>query len=342
MRRSVKVNTLFASILLLMAVFVVGSASAQVISVTPTTIKFGEMKQRETQTANVTITNNGAGRLELGEVSADCGCTVPTLTNKSLGPGESTIMEVQFNSKNFNGNVVKMVTIHSNDPNSPRVEVMIAAKVLASMDIDPSERRVSFKQSAQGQIQKMPITFTSKGPEPLQITTPAKSNKGLFSLKAINGKDGNPLVSVVEVTIPVNAPIGRHNDMGRIKSNVPGMESMDFYFNCWIMSELTLDLEAIKFRFKKDLNKTITITPTDGETKFKITGVEIDMPEISVSYDNVKKGKEALVHLKGKVIEKTDPRAISAKGRMKGTLLIHTDLKSLPTIEVPISYMLRM
>ncbi len=120
------------------------------------------------------------------------------------------------------------------------------------------------------------------------------------------------------------------------------MESVNFYFKGKILSELTLDIEAVKFRFKKNLEQTITITPTSAGTKFKITGVEIDMPEIKASFDNNKKGKEAQVHLAGKGIATTDPRAVSAKGRIKGTLLIHTDLESLPTIEVPVSYLLRM
>ncbi len=336
------VKSPMAAISLCFVLFMASNVCAQIISVEPMTIRFGEMNQRETQVKTITITNNGAGRLVLGEVEADCGCTVPSLEKNSLSPGESTTLEVQFNSKNFNGNVVKMITVHSNDPSTPKVEVMISATIMASVLIDPSNRRVTFKRSAQGLVQVMPITFTSVGQNPLEVTAPATSNKGLFHLKAINGKDGNPLVSVVEVTIPANAPVGANQDMARIRTNAPGMESVDFYFKSWILSELTLDIEAVKFRFKKNLNQTITITPTKDSTKFMVTGVEIDMPEISVSYENTKKGEEATIHLEGKVIDKTDIRAIKAKGRMKGTLLIHTDLESLPTIEVPVSYMLRM
>jgi len=342
MYRHAAIKVSFASISMLFVLLIASSVCAQIIKVEPTTISFGDMKQRETLVKTVTISNEGAGRLELGGVEADCGCTVPSLEKNSLSPGESTTMEIQFNSKNFNGNVVKMITVHSNDPSTPKVEVMISATIKASVIIDPDDRRLTFKRSPQGQVQVMPITFTSVGPDPLEVTASATSNKGLFHLKAINGKDGNPLVSTVEVSIPANAPVGANQDMTRIRTNAPGMESVDFYFKSWILSELTLDIEAVKFRFKKNLNQTITITPTNDSTKFMVTNVEIDMPEISVSFDNTKKGQEAKIHLEGKVIEKTDARAIKAKGRMKGTLIIHTDLESLPTIEVPVSYMLRM
>lgn len=341
MRRNFTVNTPLSTTLLLLVVFLASSATSQTISVDPDLIDFGKMQQHETQTATVTVSNTGTETLELTEVIADCGCTVPTLETKSLAPGKSTTMEIQFNSKNFNGHIVKMVTILSNDPRTPRQEVMIAAKVLAAMEIEPKGRRLTFKSSPKGEVQMMPITFTSMGPDPLKISTPAKSRKGIFHLKAVNGVNGNPLVSVVEVTIPKDAPVGRHQDMARIVTNVPSMDKLDFYFNSNVQSELNLDIAAIKFRFAKEFDQTITISSANDGTKFKVTRVEIDLPEISVTYDN-RKGKEAQIHLKGKGIDKTDPRAIKAKGRLKGTLLIHTNLKSTPTIEVPVSYMLRM
>ena len=76
-------------------------ASAQAISVSPTSWDFGNMKQQEAKTLMVTITNEGAGRLFIEEVKADCGCTVPELTVKELGPGQSTPLNIEFNSKRF-------------------------------------------------------------------------------------------------------------------------------------------------------------------------------------------------------------------------------------------------
>ena len=40
--------------------------------------------------------------------------------------------------------------------------------------------------------------------------------------------------------------------------------------------------------------------------------------------------------------EPSDPRAIEAQGRIKGTLKIFTNLKETPVISVPVTYMVRM
>ena len=71
-------------------------------------------------------------------------------------------------------------------------------------------------------------------------------------------------------------------------------------------------------------------------------GAEVDLPEVEVTYENTIKNKEALVRLTGKAIGKDDPRAVQSNGRIEGTLTIYTDVPDLPSIEIPISYMVRM
>lgn len=328
------------AILALMAFFQL-PALGQVISVTPTSIDFGNMKQMESRDATVTVTNEGAGLLVIREVEADCGCTVPTLARKELAPGESTVMEINFNSKKFHGNVLKLVHIYSNDPDRPLVDIMLNANVFSPLLIDPPSQRTGFSQSPAGQRMTNLVTFTATELENLEITAD-KSRKGLFDIKAINSFEGNPQVAVMEVSIPEDMPPGRQRDNVRVKTNVPEMPYVDIELSCWVVRQLSLSHEKVNFRYKSKLSQKIRLSPFVKGLQFEITGAEIDLPEINVVVENTIKNKEALVRLSGAPISKDNPRAIDANGRMEGTLIIYTDLPDLPSIEVPVSYMIRM
>ena len=316
-------------------------AVAQVISVTPTSIDFGNMKQMESKDSSVTVTNNGAGLLHIREVDPDCGCTIPTLAKSDLGPGESTVVEINFNSKKFHGNILKLVHIYSNDPDTPVVDVMLTANVFAPLLVDPASQRTGFSQSPAGKRITNRVTFTATDQPQLEITA-RKSRKGLFDIETINNFEGNPQVAVMEVSIPEDMRPGRHRDNVRVNTNVEESSFVDIEISCWVVRKLRLSHEKVNFRYKSSFSQKIRLAPFEKGLEFTVTGAEIDLPEIQVTVDNTIKNKEAIVRLSGQPIAKDDPRALKSKGRIQGTLTIFTDVPDMPSIEVPISYMIRL
>ncbi len=69
--------------ILLPALLLAGAASAQNIKLEPGQIDLGTMRQRESRSVTVKVSNTGAGLLVIEGVHADCGCTVPELTRAS-------------------------------------------------------------------------------------------------------------------------------------------------------------------------------------------------------------------------------------------------------------------
>jgi hypothetical protein len=315
--------------------------SAQVIKVSPMSHDFGDMKQQETRTTTVTVTNEGAGLLKIEEVKADCGCTVPTLDNDSLAPGESTEIVIEFSSKKFNGPVRKGVRIHTNDPLNPTVDVMIAANVHTALLIDPVSQRLGMSQHLQGEAVSKRAIFTATGDGPLEIAAD-KSRKGLFDIKVINNLDGDPKQAALEVTAPKTMKAGEHRDNVRVTTNLPDFPTVDFEMKTTVVQELVLSPNRLTFRFKKEFSQSVRVGAFKKGTPFKVTRVECDLPELRVEAIETIPNVETLVQVKGQPIAKTDPRAIAAKGRISGTIKIHTDVDSTPVLEVPITYMVRM
>jgi hypothetical protein len=316
------------------------SASAQVISVDPLSFDFGSMKQQQTKTVFVTVTNEGAAELRLLDVKADCGCTVPTPEKDTLAPGESTRIEIQFNSKKFNGTVIKAVNITSNDPQNPQVDVIIKAEVHTPLIINPVNQRVGFTRSLQGETFTKQVTFTAMSDPKIEISAD-QTRQGLFEVNTINGFEGNPQVSVLEVTVPANMPAGRHRDHVRVKTSIEEFPTVDIEMQAWVSQSLTASPEQINFRYKKNFQQTVRIAPFVDGLEFKVTGAETDLPEINVEVIETIVNKETKVMLTGLPIPNTDPRVAENKGHIKGTLTIHTDQMETPVIKIPITYMVR-
>lgn len=327
--------------LLALMTLLAGSAGAQVIKLEPNSFDFGEMQQQEEKVTHVTVTNMGAGLLVIEDVKADCGCTVPNIENKSLAPGESTQMEIRFNSKKFHGNVYKSVQVMSNDPMNPVVDVMLTAKVFAALVINPANERIGFSRSQRGDVTTKPVTFEATQVDALELSV-GKTRSGLFQVKAVNGVDGDPRKSHLEVTVPADMPAGRHRDVVRVATNVPERPTVDIEMQAWVVEALTTSPEQVSFRYKKTFNQSVRVAPFEPGLKFKATKVEIDLPEIEIELIEAQPNAEYKVRMTGHPIDKTDPRAIENQGRIKGTLKIYTNLKDTPVIEVPVTYMVRM
>jgi len=330
--------TVSALILLLLAAL---PAVAQVVSVEPISHDFGDMKQQQTVTTSVTVTNKGAGLLEIQKVEADCGCTIPTLTKTSLGPGESTEIMIEFNSQKFHGKVFKAVHINTNDPLNPLVDVMLTARVHTPLIIDPSTQRLGLGKTLRGETVSKRAVMTATGDMPLVISAD-KSRQGLFGVKVINNLDGDPKKAALEVTVPKSMSPGRQRDNVRVTTNIAEMPTVDFEVRAWVVQELTYMPDRLNFRFRKEFVQSISLVPYRKPLTFKVTGAECDLPEISLEVLDTMPDEDARVMITGRPISNDDPRAIAAKGRMAGTIKVFTDLENTPVIEIPITYMVRM
>jgi hypothetical protein len=78
---------------------------------------FGTIKQGEKVKHTFEFTNTGKAPLIIQNASASCGCTVPDWPHDPIQPGESSKIEVEFNSAGKKGPQSKSVSITANtDP----------------------------------------------------------------------------------------------------------------------------------------------------------------------------------------------------------------------------------
>ncbi len=331
---------LLPMLILVPALLAAGAATAQSIKLEPSSLDLGKMKQMETRTAKVKVTNVGAGLLVIEDVHADCGCTVPELKVKSLAAGESTELTVHFDSKTFSGAVYKLVKITSNDPDRRVVELPLAADVRAVLLVDPVSERIGFSSSLLGEVASRNVTFTA--PEVALKLQADKTQKGLFDVRVVNGVDGDAHKARLEITRPARLPSGLHTDVVRVATNVPERPTVDIELRATVTAEVSASPEAVSLLYRPSFDTSVKIFAAKPPLDFKVTKAEIDLPEIKLQVVETVPRQETHIKLTGAPIPGSDPRVAAAKGRITGTLRVYTNLKSVPVIEVPVSYMVRM
>jgi hypothetical protein len=132
------------------------------------TFDFGELLRGTIAEKKVLIKNTGNEVLQLENIEASCGCTGTAPSQRSIPPGQSAVISISFNSRNFTGKVHKTVTIHSNAANEPRVVIEFAAYVIDEILLEPAH--FWFKDAEVGRTSRQVMSIRNNGKEPLKIT----------------------------------------------------------------------------------------------------------------------------------------------------------------------------
>ena len=315
-----------------------------IITVEPQALDFGVMNQNESRQGEIIIRNIGGTPLNIREVKSDCGCTVPDVEKRDLAPGESTTLKVTFNSKKFEGRQTKFVRIYSNDPDTPLIEYPVQADVHVPVFVKPPKRQLGFGRLRQGETVTRKAWFETRDIPVLEIT-PTRYDQDLFSVEIQADPDGASNKAIMVVQSKPDAPVGKHREFIRVNTNVPDLQVIDFEAFLDILQDLEVHPSKINFRYAQRnqlLKQTIRVRSTTEGIEFKITGVEIDLPDFETQVEEVIPNQETFVYITGRPLPTSDPRAIAANGRMRGTLHIFTDLPNQPELTVPITYLLKM
>lgn len=134
-------RSIFLSVTIFSTIFVALSYAQETAPLTPelsppqitlpeSSHDFGDLEEGDVATHNFVVKNSGGSQLVLERVGTSCGCTAALPEKKEIAPGDTTTIEVSFNSKNRAGQSVhKTVTVYSNDPDHSQTRLTITGSV---------------------------------------------------------------------------------------------------------------------------------------------------------------------------------------------------------------------
>ncbi|MCX5712756.1 MAG: DUF1573 domain-containing protein [Candidatus Omnitrophica bacterium] len=91
---------------------------------------FGRIKEGEMAKHEFIFKNDAGKKLLIRDVSTSCGCTASKIKDKELPPDFSTTIDVQFNSKGYNGPVQQFVYVTTDNIDKPVIRFIIKAEVI--------------------------------------------------------------------------------------------------------------------------------------------------------------------------------------------------------------------
>ena len=90
---------------------------------------FGRVKQGAVVKHDFTFKNETPGILKITGINTSCGCTASEAGKKSLAPGESTVINVAFNSKGYSGAVKQFIYVNTDNAALAVIRFIVKAEV---------------------------------------------------------------------------------------------------------------------------------------------------------------------------------------------------------------------
>jgi len=188
---------------------------------------FGDITSGEKVSHVFVITNGGGDLLKLADVRPSCGCTAALPEKNELAPGESTNLNVTFNSEGRMGKQKKLIRIDCNDPEKPEVVLTITGNVILTDDgkssypvISFSETEHNFGKVVQGKVVEYTFQLENTGDALLKISdikTSCGCTAALVSSKILEPGDKGTL----KVELDTSHRKGKMSRTISISSNDP-------------------------------------------------------------------------------------------------------------------------
>jgi hypothetical protein len=188
---------------------------------------FGDVVQGEVVSHVFVLSNSGGDLLTISKVRPSCGCTAAMPENTELKPGESTNLNVSFNSTGRMGAQKKLVRIETNDPESPQQIITIKAnvvvegtKIQANPVLNFSETQYDFGTIEEGKVVEHTFKFQNNGKATLNIDD-IKTSCGCTAALVSNKKIGPGEEGTLKVELDTKNRKGKMSRTITITSNDP-------------------------------------------------------------------------------------------------------------------------
>lgn len=338
MKRHLKTANLALCCALLVAasLFAQGAAAGKPKAVAAEPIKdIGFVAKGEKAAYDFAIRNEGDAPLQIQEVRAACGCTVADY-DKVIAPGQTGKVRVSVDTMTFSGAIAKGVTVFTNDPATPQMELTIRAQVEPFIKAKPGYARYL---TVQGENKEGTIVQTLWTPDgsPMKIVK-VESPYPFLKVEFHEAKPEERLKEVeqqqqwkVEMHLANDAPVGALTESVKIYTDNAKQKLVQIPVSGFVRPIVAVTPPIANFgqiTITEPLRKSINVKSFATEP-IKLTGTQSSVQGIEARIEPVEDGREYQVWVTVK------PEI--AKGKIDGKLFLTTDSLKIPRIEIQLT-----
>jgi hypothetical protein len=260
-----------------------GVGQAPAIEVAPASLNFGNVRVGQVRDLLLTVRNVGEAQLTVSSITSNnalFSVTSPT-GSFNLAPGASTLVNLRF-APTSAGVKTALLSLNSNDPSLPRVDVALTGTGLAPF-IEVTPASLSFGNIATGESKTLPITVRNTGNTTLNISSITSSDPQ-FTISLLTTNFSLPAGSSVNFNVrfaPTSA--GVKTATLSLNSNDPNRPRVDVPMTGTGLAPVievtptSLNFGELRLAQTKDLTFTIRNT---GQATLKVNAITSSNPAV--------------------------------------------------------------
>jgi hypothetical protein len=269
-----------------------------------------------------TVANHGQSDLEIREVKPSCGCTVPHW-DKLIQPGKEGAIDAEVHTEHFRGAILKHLTVISNDPQHPELELSLTAKITPLVQIDPGPvAMLTVEDKPVSQV----FTLERTGGQPMKVTQVSPVGKYLQTELTPLPGDGRYRLTVTATT---DTPMGRSPTPILVKTDLP--KSGDLVLTVIVDRGIVTTPPLVYWplppgELKAPMQGVVTISRQ--QHPFHIKSVSVDDPKLQTKLETARDGQEYRVTV--------TYAGGWTEDRTQKTLTVTTDDPKQPELKIPV------
>jgi hypothetical protein len=190
-----------------------------ILVIDQTQIDAGEVARNDVQHYVFNLKNQGVGPLEL-RVKTGCNCTVAKF-DKTIAPGAEGKIEADLRLNKLKGKVQKVIEVRTNDPDRPKVELVIRATVRPQVQVEPAETTSLVLTAGTPAVQEFTLKLREGDPTELAAPTCSAAH-ATAALTAVQDDPEAGRTYRLTVTVGPGAPTGSSVLTVTVPSTTPG------------------------------------------------------------------------------------------------------------------------
>lgn len=276
---------------------------------------FGRRPDSETVVHEYQIKNAGDTALTIKRVKASCGCTAAQSDKETLAPGETSVVEAKFKLAGRHGKQRKTITVESDDPAKPRLQLILTGEITTEVALNP--RYLNFGQVHKSVATTQSVALVSLKPE-VRITG-VTSDKAAFA--ATINPDGRGL------TVRTVPPLAKGSIRARMTVTTDHPDGLTTYVNMGGVAVGDLSVVPLNVILRKApapaRRVTLLVRPFKPMA-FKIVKVDVPQEDVTTTIHPQTNGSVSIR------IDGLRP----TPDLNNNVIVIHTDVPAMPELRV--------
>jgi hypothetical protein len=298
---------------------------------------FGTTSFVDSVTGTFTFSNTGSSDLKVAAPKPSCGCTVASVKPDTLKPGEKGELVFKVNVGTAHGALEKHITVPSNDPQSPSINLAIKVDIKQVIEITPAS--ISLGSIRQGMSTNASVTVRRLDGQKLVLGKIEPGNKALQAhVEPAEGTNADQAAKVVFELKADGAPT-RFNENVKVFMEGFNQQIGTIYVNGQVLGDVVIDHESLYWSIMNPSRapannplaqqvRRVTITSTRTDRPLEVKNVTSTLKDLTVELSTVDTGKVyAVVATLAGTPEKSE----------QGSVSFDTNMPSQPKITIPVT-----